>query len=136
MLRKTKKPELDYKVCSYFCFYIYKTDQCKGYQVAQLRVIFAFPNNPDERFAYVEWFSKFSAPDPYHGMLKLNHQLTGSKDRLSSIIPISSIKCSIHLFPKFGLKVPEDWTSLNVLEKCTTFYLNQFSDRKMYHISK
>jgi len=54
--------------------------------------------------------------------------------RVASIIPVSSIRRSVHLFPKFSQAVPEDWTSDNVLEKCSTFYLNPFVDRNMYFI--
>lgn len=68
-------------------------------------------------------------------MLKLNRALDSGGDRIASIVPVSSIRRSVHLFPKFGSKVPDHWTSANVLEKCTTFYLNQFSDRHMYYTS-
>jgi hypothetical protein len=103
--------------------------------VGQVRVIFAFPGTADEHFAYVEWFSEFSEPDSDHGMQRLTRTLDGG-DRVASIVPVSWIRRSVHLFPKFGPKVPEHWTSANVLEKCTIFYLNPFSDRHMYYISK
>ena len=110
-----------------------ETDSHQGYRVGQVRVIFTLPGNADEHLAYVEWFSKFSAPDPDHGMLRLNRTLEG-EGRVASVVSVSSIRRSVHLFPKFGPKVPEHWTSANVLEKCTTFYLNPFSDRHMYYI--
>ena len=97
-------------------------------------MIFTLPENPDEHLAYVEWFSKFSAPDANHGMLRLNRALEGG-GRIASIVSVSSIRRSVHLFPKFGLKVPEHWTSATVLEDCPTFYLNPFSDRHMYYIT-
>jgi len=111
----------------------HEADSRQGYRVGQVRVIFALPGSTDEHLAYIEWFSKFLAPDPDHGMLRLNRTLD-SGDRVASIVPISLIRRSVHLFPKFGSKVPENWTSENVLEECTTFYLNQFSDRHMYYI--
>ena len=52
----------------------------------------------------------------------------------ASIVPLSFIQCSAYLFPKFNQKVPEDWTSDSVFEKCSTFYLNPFVDRNMYFI--
>lgn len=85
----------------------------------------------DEHLTYIEWFSTFSVPNPDHGMLRLNCM----PDHIVSIVPVLSIRHSVHLFPKFGPKVPEHWTSANVLEECTTFYLNPFSDRHMYYIS-
>ena len=135
-VREDKETRSGFQGICLLLFYFHEADQYKDYQVAQVRVIFALPDNPNERLAYVEWFGKFSAPVPHHGMLKLNRQLSNNTDRIVSIVPISSIRRSVHLFPKFGLKVPEDWTSANVLEKCTTFYLNQFSDRNLYYISK
>ena len=65
-------------------------------------------------------------------MLRVNRVLDGG-DRVASIVVASSIKRSAHLFPKFGPKVPEHWTSANVLEECPAFYLNPFSDRHMYY---
>jgi hypothetical protein len=108
-----------------------------GYRVGQVRVVFSLPANetqtPSERLAYIKWFSKFTFPENNHGMHKLKHSVQDS-DRVASIIPVSSIRRSAHLFPKFGRVVPEDWTSENVLEKCNTFYLNPFVDMNMYFI--
>ena len=108
-----------------------------GYRVGQIRVMFSLLNDdtraPSERLAYVEWFSKFTSPESDHGMHKLKRSVE-SVERVASIVPISTVRRSVHLFPKFGRVVPEDWTSDNVLEKCSTFYLNPFTDRNMYFI--
>lgn len=53
--------------------------------------------------------------------------------REASIIPISTIKRSLHLYPLFGPVAPREWTSDNVLEECDTFYVNPFSDNYMYN---
>jgi hypothetical protein len=99
--------------------------------------VFSLPvdgtQDPTERLAYVEWFSKFTLPESDHGMHKLKRSVQAG-GRVASIIPVSSIRRSVHLFPKFGQEVPEDWTSDNVLEWCSTFYLNPFVDRNMYFI--
>ena len=109
----------------------------EGYRVGQVRVIFTLPNGvdgvPSERLAYVDWFSKFTTPDRDHRMFKLGRSLEDG-GRIASIVPISTIRRSVHLFPKFGSSVPEGWSSDNVLEKCGTFYLNPFTDRHMYFI--
>ena len=57
----------------------------------------------DEHLTYIEWFSTFSVPNPDHGMLRLNCM----PDHIVSIVPVLSIRHSVHLFPKFGPKVPE-----------------------------
>ena len=88
---------------------------------------------PSERLAYIEWFSEFAPPESGHGMHRLKRSARGS-EHVASVVPVSSIRRSAHLFPKFSCAVPDDWTSDNVLEKCSIFYLNPFSDRNMYFV--
>jgi hypothetical protein len=66
-------------------------------------------------------------------MYKISRSLE-DRGRVASVVPISTIVRSAHLFPKFGQAVPGEWTSNNVLKKCSTFYLNPFTDRHMYYI--
>ena len=109
----------------------------EGYRIGQARVIFTLPNSvdgvPSEHLAYIEWFSKFTTPSDDHGMFRLSRSLIDG-ERVASIVPVSTIRHSTHLFPKFGPVVPEGWSANNVLEKCTTFYLNPLTDRHMYFI--
>jgi hypothetical protein len=113
-----------------------------GYRVGQVRVVFSLPKRtknllPDnvqwpEHLAYVEWFTKFSAaPEAHHKMYKISRSFIHG-DRLVSIVPVTNISRSVHLFPKFGSKVPREWTSCNVLDICPTFFVNSFSDKPMY----
>jgi hypothetical protein len=105
--------------------------------VGQIRVLFSLSTNEagehSECLAYVEWFSEFTGPESDHGMYKLKRSVRDG-ERVASVVPVSSIRRSAHLFPKFGREVPEDWASGNVLERCSTFYLNPFVDRNMYFI--
>jgi hypothetical protein len=115
-----------------------------GHCVAQVRVIFSIPKlvrdtlfpadrQPEQHLAYVEWFKPFSSvPTSDHMMYKVSRSIKDG-DRIASIIPISSIRCSIHLFPKFGPVAPRTWTSSNVLEECSTFFVNSFADRYTYN---
>ena len=109
----------------------------EGYRVGQVRVIFTLPDSvdgvPSEHLAYIEWFSTFTTASDDHGMFRLNRCLEDG-ERVASIVPVSKIRRSVHFFPKFGPAVPEGWSANNVLEKCTTFYLNPFTDRHMYFI--
>jgi hypothetical protein len=57
--------------------------------------------------------------------LKDNHRLT-------SVIPVSSIRRSVHLFPKFGPIAPKEWTSSTVLDLCSTFFVNSQTDRHIF----
>ncbi|KAF9641887.1 hypothetical protein BDM02DRAFT_3133494 [Thelephora ganbajun] len=97
----------------------------RGCSITQVRVVFQFPENasrllgceiPKCHFAYVEWFSKISgAPDRNHKMFKVT-RLFQDGHRVASIIPLSRIRRSVHLLPKFGQIAPRDWTSDTVLE--------------------
>ncbi|KAG1811639.1 hypothetical protein EV424DRAFT_1473681 [Suillus variegatus] len=114
-----------------------------GYRVAQVRVVFtltnqasnvlfrAGPAQPPTHLAYVEWFTPFQQPESHHGLYKVG-RLIRHGERLASIIDISDIRRSIHLIPNFGAAAPREWTSSTVLECCSTFFVNSFSDRHAY----
>ena len=53
-------------------------------------------------------------------------------EELVSIVPITAIRQSVHLFPSFGPSAPEAWTSDTVLDRSDTFYVNPFTDRYAY----
>ncbi|KAJ7875217.1 hypothetical protein B0H13DRAFT_1894237 [Mycena leptocephala] len=110
-----------------------------GYRVGRVRVVFKlsskvtaalFPGVPPPgHLAYVEWFSAFPRqPEPNHLMYKISRL----EERVASIIPIENIRRSIHLFPQFGPVVPRAWTSQNVLDSATKFYVSPWSDRHSY----
>jgi hypothetical protein len=119
-----------------------------GLCIGQIRCIFSLPphavalwfpsgNFSHKHFAYVEWFTPFSKSqrDPHSKLFKVSRLMAHGECR-ASIIPVSLIRCSVHLFPKFGPQAPNSWLSSNVLENASTFYVNPFSDRFLYsHIS-
>ncbi|KAI0725651.1 hypothetical protein C8Q72DRAFT_797171 [Fomitopsis betulina] len=81
---------------------------------------------------YIKWLSKFmNAPDEQYQMYKIK-TLQGPA-RLGSIIPLSLVQHSVHLFPKWGGPVPAQWTSENILDKCNTFYLNDCQSLHSFH---
>ncbi|KAI9437471.1 hypothetical protein H4582DRAFT_1815428 [Lactarius indigo] len=115
-----------------------------GYRIAQVRVVFQFPNKaipevfpsldtaPPTHLAYVEWFSPIpTRPDANHLLYRVSRLMHNGHQR-ASIIPVSSILSSIHLFPRFGHCIPQEWNTYSVLELCHTFYVNPFSDRDTY----
>ncbi|KAJ6459244.1 hypothetical protein C8R45DRAFT_1056242 [Mycena sanguinolenta] len=110
-----------------------------GYRVGRVRVVFKlsrkvtaglFPGVPPPgHLAYVEWFSAFPRqPEPNHLMYKISRL----EERIACIIPIENIRRSIHLFPQFDPVVPRSWTSQNVLDSATKFYVSPWSDRHLY----
>ncbi|KAI0351066.1 hypothetical protein OH77DRAFT_1411790, partial [Trametes cingulata] len=115
-----------------------------GYRVGQVRMVFKlprkshsrlFPNLPEppEHLAYVEWFTAFTQPDPAHGMYKVS-RCRRARDgaRLASVIEVRHIRRSCHLFPQFGPVAAREWSSSNVLDECSTFWVSPFTDRHMY----
>ena len=87
---------------------------------------------PPNHLAYVEWFTPLPAtPDPVNHMYKVS-RMFHNHERHASIIPLESILCSVHLFPRFGPDTPQDWDPSTVLEDCQSFYVNPFCNRNSY----
>jgi hypothetical protein len=88
---------------------------------------------PPTYLAYVEWYTPFTnAPiGRHHGLYKISRHMAGGKVR-ASIIPITQIEQSVHLFPHFGSSTPVDWKSSNVLDLSQSFFVNPFSNRSQY----
>ncbi|KAJ7812550.1 hypothetical protein B0H14DRAFT_2605662 [Mycena olivaceomarginata] len=84
-------------------------------QAQHIRSLFSRRITPPKYLAYVEWFSPFKDPEADHLMYK-----------------VVNIRRSVHLLPKFGLVAPVDWKSINVLDKCSHFFVNSLTDRHIY----
>ncbi|KAI0336980.1 hypothetical protein BDW22DRAFT_1340702 [Trametopsis cervina] len=115
-----------------------------GYCIAQVKVIFSIPPHlitrlfpsekpPPRYLAYVEWFTSFDHEPCSHHLLYRVKRLQNNGQRLASIIPLQNIRRSVHLYPSFGTVVPREWTSSNVLDQCSYFFVNSFSDRQAYY---
>lgn len=114
-----------------------------GFCVGQVRCIFSLPpaavkmlfpaGFPHQHLAYIEWFTPFSrAPIDQNTKLFKISRLISNGERRVSVVPVSLILSSVHLFPKFGPQAPVSWSSSNVLENASLFYVNMFSDRFLY----
>jgi hypothetical protein len=89
-----------------------------------------------EHLAYVEWYTRLlDNPEPNHLMYKISPQKDRDGSNMCSIISLANIRRSVHLFPKFGAFAPQEWSSSNVLDRCNTFFVNDFTDRHMYRIA-
>ncbi|KAG2002211.1 hypothetical protein CC2G_004422 [Coprinopsis cinerea AmutBmut pab1-1] len=116
-----------------------------GYRVGRVRVIFSLPVKAQERLfnagvqcpellAYVEWYTPIpAAPDPNTLLYKIS-TMEEEGGHICSIIPLSDIRRSVHLYPKFGPSAPVEWTSSTVLDLCKTFHISSFTDRNFYRI--
>ncbi|KDQ19622.1 hypothetical protein BOTBODRAFT_102654 [Botryobasidium botryosum FD-172 SS1] len=115
-----------------------------GTRVAQVRAVFTLPAAAARSYfptmdsplhlAYVDWFTPFGTqPNPDHRMYSIAHSVSGrDKVRVSSVVRVSDICRSIMLFPRFGPIAPRAWSSLSVLNDCTSFYVNPFSADHTY----
>ncbi|KAG6849114.1 hypothetical protein H0H93_011213, partial [Arthromyces matolae] len=118
-----------------------------GFRVARIRVVFSLPTSSHltlfgvehhtgvpQHLAYIEWFSVFRAPERHHGLHKISPLKDPDGNGICSIVPLSTIRRSVHLYPKFGPVAPPEWTSNNVLDLCDTFFVNIFTDRHLYRL--
>ncbi|KAH9168125.1 hypothetical protein EDB89DRAFT_1889949 [Lactarius sanguifluus] len=117
-----------------------------GHRIAQLRVVFQLPKKvisdlfpfPDTsiptHFAYVEWFSTLSATRDVKNLMYKVTRLMHCGRRRAAVIPVQSIIGSVHLLPRFGPITPPDWNCFTVLDRCSSFYVNPFSDRHNFLI--
>ncbi|KAH9021552.1 hypothetical protein EDB85DRAFT_2075544 [Lactarius pseudohatsudake] len=116
----------------------------KGYCVGRIRVVFSIPQKYHSRIfdpgvsvplhlAYVQWYSPLTNLDPNNGMFKIRPQKDSEGNWICSIVPVGNIRRSVHLLPKFGPVVPAEWTSSNVLDCCDMFFVNNLTDRQIFH---
>ncbi|KAG2132881.1 uncharacterized protein EDB93DRAFT_1323046 [Suillus bovinus] len=106
-------------------------------RVAQVRVLFRLPRQfgvYPRPLAYVEWFTLFREPDESSG-LRLISRSTRHLRRNSAVIHVDEIIRPCHLIPKMGQLVNPTWTSANVYELASEFYLNPFIDLETFCMS-
>ena len=81
------------------------------------------------RLAHIEWYSKLGRnPDKNHGMYKIRklEQIEGV------VVPLSNIRQGCMLFPDFTKGVQQGWNSKNILDKCNTFFINNWQSKYTY----
>ncbi|KAG2150669.1 uncharacterized protein EDB93DRAFT_1083873 [Suillus bovinus] len=103
--------------------------QPRTLEVGQVHIIFTLPP-----LAYIEWFTPLREPDRSSGL----HQLSCSTCRLhrnAAVIHVDKITRPCHLIPKMGQAVDRKWTSANVYESTSDFYLNTFIDLDTFCMS-
>ncbi|KAJ6506503.1 hypothetical protein C8R45DRAFT_1050904 [Mycena sanguinolenta] len=108
---------------------LYKSVFVFSLTATSLESLFPGPQKPPQHLAYVELFTKSPrSSDRNHGMYKISR----AAERVASIIPVANLRRSVHLFPQFGPVAPREWTSQNVIDHCSHFYVSPWSDRHAY----
>ncbi|TBU36108.1 hypothetical protein BD309DRAFT_57205, partial [Dichomitus squalens] len=102
----------------------------EGLRIARVRAILQLPLSYGEELskepvAFVEWFTPFRMQDEHSGMFQVSYSSRNHRRRVS-IISVTQILRSCYLIPKWGKRVDTTWTSENVLDKCTKFYVSPY----------
>ena len=100
--------------------------------MAHICAIFRLPVEIDatalgihDPLAYIEWFTPFNVVDAPTSMYVVSHS-THQHRCHAAIVPIMDIVQTCHLIPCWGKEADQTWTSSNVLDSCTKFYVNPY----------
>ncbi|KAJ3834431.1 hypothetical protein F5878DRAFT_544828 [Lentinula raphanica] len=119
----------------------------RGEVAARLRVIFqlpsevynngrpskAPPNWPKEHLAYITWYTRFkSSPDSSTGMYKVEPAFDSNGMPQGAIIPLSNIRQSCMLVPSTKTSWDKNWNSDNILDECSSFFVNNLQTKYTY----
>lgn len=83
---------------------------------------------------FVEWFKTLrNEPDSISKLYEVRKQReSGNAEIVGEVVPLSAVRQSIQLIPKFGKKVNREWTSEMVLDQCEEFYINNFGSLRTF----
>jgi hypothetical protein len=111
-----------------------------GYRPARVRVIFQLPPRfrcwYSGELAYVEMFNVVSQQPLHPTGLFTTTRTFQQGSRLCTIVPLSSIRMTCHLAPRYSIFRPETPLTLHsdVLQLCETFFFNIFASYFLYEL--
>ena len=76
---------------------------------------------------YVEWFTQLGLPD-LTTCMHIIKRSTRNHKRKSEIVSVNNLICGCHLMAKWGTHVDRSFSTDEVLEKATQFYVNPYID--------
>ncbi|KAJ3753700.1 hypothetical protein EV360DRAFT_53021 [Lentinula raphanica] len=118
----------------------------QGCRVGRLRVVFRLPLTlikngfqvkvpahwPQEHLGYVTWFTRFKpSPDPATGMYRVEPSISSNGIPHGAIIPLSDIRQSCMLVPGKS-SWDRSWNSDNILDECSSFFVNNLQSKYSY----
>ncbi|KAI5992617.1 hypothetical protein EDC04DRAFT_2872765 [Pisolithus marmoratus] len=101
-----------------------------GVHVAWIRVIFKLPNHLGDQLhplVYVEWFTVLHCKDPVSSLYVVNHSMHHHRPNVS-IISADCIIRLCHLQARCRKHINGNWSSENVLDVASHFYINSYID--------
>lgn len=109
-----------------------------GLRVAQVRILFDLPPQfgvISSPLAYVEWFTPLGVPDDITGMYVVRRS-TRRREANSEVVTVDRFVRGCHLMGKAGRNMDRAWTSENVLQKATHFWVNNYITHDMFMITR
>lgn len=117
-----------------------------GCRVGRLRVIFRLPTTvvsagfptqapqgwPKEVLAYVTWYTRFpNTPDDATLMYRIEPAVDSMNVPQGSVVFLSDIRQSCMLVPSKSTW-DSSWSSVNILDKCSSFFVNNLQSKYSY----
>ena len=109
-----------------------------GLRVAQIHLFFNLPPQfgiiacP---LAYIEWFTPLGVPDNVTGLFVVRRS-TRRRQPNTEIISVDRLVRGCHLMAKTGRVMDRSWTSDNVLQRATNFWVNSYINADMFVITR
>ena len=121
------------------------TNTSLGFDLAQIRLVFHPVWDINVFLTYAERFDlvpqpthhggtiRGYCPDAVTGMYVAKRSLRSNGSRLGDVLPLSQVRISAPLIPRYGDRADQKLTAQNSLEFSTEFYLNHFFDKELYY---
>jgi len=116
-----------------------------GHCVGQLRLIMRMPGSSSASNFFLAYVQRFdiipqtssmgineARPDPVTGLYAVKRALRSDGSRLGDIIPLTQLRASVQLFPRFGAKADSRLTMQTCLEYSTEFWLNKYETKEKF----
>ena len=84
--------------------------------------------------AYIEWFTPLRDPEPIIGVYRISRS-TRNHRRNAAVVSVGDIMEDCHLSVVSRGEIDRTWTTDNVLEMGTYFYLNRYIDINRFSTS-
>lgn len=110
-----------------------------GHSIAQIRLIMRPVGKrharwawTDQFVAYVQRFDISNERDPTTQLHILKRAKRSNGIRMGDIIPVSQLRASVNLIPRFCAAADKRLTPYNSMEHATEFWLNLFWDKNIF----